>query len=257
MLRLITLDGKTITQSLYQTDPVYPSLSKYINHLKDHLNLNASLAKLDTQGSRFQLLNLLSKNKKYIDFEGAFFIPLYSESEIWGYVKIQNTSSKKPVSSTSIKKALALLNSMVPNSLMTEPSDQKNFNCFTALVLNTQGKNTYRLVIDHFYKDKFVSFINLSEWLNLKQPFSLKYLREFKNSLFYIHELTDLSRSQRTTLALYSMLPKTMKKSSLVLASKKSAEEIKRELVQEKGFLNEFLSKQIDIENKSSLNLNS
>lgn len=255
MLRLITRNGKTITQSLYQTDPVYPSLSKYINHLKNNLKLNASLAKLDTQGSRFQLLKLLSKNKKYIDFEGAFFIPLYSESDIWGYIKIQNPSSD-PISSTSIKKALILLNSMVPNSLMTEPSDQQNFNCFTALVLNTQGKNTYRLVIDHFYKDKFVSFINLSEWLSLKQPFSLKYLREFKNSLFYVHELMDLSRSQRTTLALYSMLPKTMKKSSLVLASKKSAEEIKRELVQEKGFLKEFLAKQIDIENKNSISQN-
>ena len=255
MLRLITLNGKTITQSLYQTDPVYPSLSKYINHLKDHLNLSASLAKLDTQGSRFQLLKLLSKNKKYIDFEGAFFIPLYSESDIWGYIKIQNTSAA-PVSSTSIKKALMLLNSMVPNNLMTEPPDQQNFNCFTALVLNTQGKNTYRVVIDHFYKDKFVSFINLSEWLSLKQPFSLKYLREFKNSLFYVHELMDLSRSQRTTLALYSMLPKTMKKSSLVLASQKSAEEIKRELVQEKGFLKEFLAKQVDIENKNSINQN-
>jgi len=255
LLRLITLNGQTITQSLYQTDPVYPCLSKYINYLKDSLNLSASLAKLDTQGSRFQLLKLLSKNKKYVDFEGAFFIPLYSESDIWGYIKIQNSSSES-VSSTSIKKALQALNSMVPESLLTEPSDQQNFNCFTALVLNTQGKNTYRLVIDHFYKDKFVSFINLSEWLNLKQPFSLKYLREFKNSLFYVHELMDLSRSQRTTLALYSMLPKTMKKSSLVLASAKSVEEIKSELIQEKGFLKEFLEKQIDIADKNSINLN-
>ena len=243
-MRLVSLNGENITQSLYRSHPVYPSIGKYLTHLREDLGLEAEMAKLDSSGSRFALLKALSQGKNYVAFENSIYIPMNSESKLWGFVKLKNS---KKVDISVINKAIKSLKDEVPNNLYSEFEDHNNSR-IVAFVLNVKGADGYKLVLDHFYKDKYVSFINLSEWINLKQPFSLKYLREFRNSLFYIHEVMDLTRSQRATLALYSMLPGTVQKNALVVTSKYSEEQIKKSLSSERGFLAAFLEKKIELD---------
>jgi hypothetical protein len=245
LLRLISLNGENITQSLYRSHPVYPSLGRYLSYLKEDLGVEAELAKLDSKGSRFELLKALSTGKSHVFFENSVYIPMNSESKVWGFVKLKNSSK---ISDQTLQKALLSLNEVVPRNLFSEFEEQDNFNRIVALVLNVRGSDGYKLVLDHFYKDKYASFINLSEWINLKQPFSLKYLREFRNSLFYIHEVMDLTRSQRATLALYSMLPSSVQKNALVVTSKLSEDEIKKSLSSERGFLSAFLDKKVELD---------
>lgn len=168
-----------------------------------------------------------------------------SESRVWGFVKLKNSKS---ADITVINEAVKSLKTVVPCDLYSEFEDLDEQKRLVALVLGVEGTEGYKLVLDHFYKDKYASFINLSEWINLKQPFSLKYLREFRNSLFYIHEVMELTRSQRATLALYSMLPSSVQKNALVVSSKLTEEELKKSLSPERGFLTAFLDKKIELE---------
>jgi len=149
--------------------------------------------------------------------------------------------------------AIKGLNNSVPSDLYTGLEVNYQENRLIAMLLDVKDRSGYKLVLDHFHNDKYCSFINLSEWISLRQPFSLKYLREFRNSLFYIDEIMDLTRTQRTTLALYSMLPLSIQQSSLVIVSKHSESEIKRSLSEEKGFLNKKIElKEIKIKRSLS-----
>ena len=246
MLRLVSLNGEIITQNLYKSHPIYSSIGRYLTYLRKNLGLEAEMAKLDSSGSRFKLLKALSQGKSHVVFEDYVYIPMNSKSSVWGFIKLKNS---KILDAITIKKIIHHLNKAVPNDLYNESKEQKNNNKhLLALVLTANRFNSYKLVLDHFYKDKYTSFVNLSEWINLKQPFSLKYLREFRNSLFYIHEVMDLTCSQRATLALYSMLPSSIQKNALVITSKLSEKEIKKSLSSEKGFLNAFLDKKVDLD---------
>ena len=244
MLRLVSLNGENITQNLYRSHPVYPSISKYLVYIKEALGLEAEMAKLDSSGSHFELLKTLSQGRSHVIFEDTVYIPMHSKSEVWGFVKLKNS---KYIDAAAIRKAVHKLQEIVPHDLYCDLDGSDNKNHLVVMVLDTQGKKGYRLVLDHFHKDKYVAFINLSEWINLKQPFSLKYLREFRNTLFYVHEFMDLTRSQRSTLALYSMLPTSIRKNALVMNSKFSKNEIKKSLASERGFLSAFLDKRIEI----------
>lgn len=244
MLRLVSLNGENTTQSLYRSHPVYPSIGKYLIDLKKNLGVDAEMAKLDSNGSRFELLKALSRGKNYVTFEDSIYIPMNNKNMVWGFVKIKNA---KDLSLKTIMSAIKGLDTAVPSDLYTGLEVNYQENRLIAMVLGVKDRSGYKLVLDHFHNDKYCSFINLSEWINLKQPFSLKYLREFRNSLFYINELMDLTRTQRATLALYSMLPPSIQQSSLVVTSKYTEDEIKKSLSQEKGFLNAFLNKKIEL----------
>jgi len=116
-------------------------------------------------------------------------------------------------------------------------------------MLESSFEKSHRASTSIFQDDKFTSLINLSEWINQKQPFSLSSLREFSDSLLFIPEILDLAANQRAVLALFALLPQELKKSSLIICTKLNDQELTEQLSEEKSFLAAFSDKKKNQEN--------
>jgi hypothetical protein len=241
----VSHNEKKVSQNLYQSHPFYASISKYIATLKSTLKIDAEIALLETGGSRYELLKELAQNETSIVFEGSIYIPLKSKSSNWGFVKLKNSKS---IGEETLEKAINTLTNLIPEESYLNGDEPVNSK--TKIVGSIYGVDpfkAYSLAMDHFNSGSYTSFINLSEWLSEGHSFSLKDLREFKNSFLYIHEFMNLNKSQRVSLTLYSMLPAVLRKNALMLVSEKSELQLKKELVSEKYFLKVIKNKKIDI----------
>ena len=245
MLQLVSHNGKKTSQSLYQSHPFYASISEYINTLKSSLKIDAKMALLEAGGTRFELLKKLTQNKTSIVFEGSIYIPIKSQSSDWGFVQLSNSKS---IDEKTLNKAIDTLIKVIPTESYSSHDQLISSN--TKIVGSIYGVDpfqAYSLAMDHFNTGDYTSFINLSEWISEGHSFSLKDLREFKNSFLYIHEFMNLNKSQRVSLTLYSMLPSVIRKNSLMMVSEKSETEIEKELISEKYFLKVIKNKKIEI----------
>jgi len=245
LLQLVSHNGKKVSQNLYQSHPFYASISEYINTLKSSLKIDAEMALLEAGGTRYELLKGLTQNKTSTVFEGSIYIPLKSKSSNWGFVKLKNS---KNIDEETLKKALSTLTKLIPlesYSNVDEPANSKAK--IVGSIYDIDPFHAYSLAMDHFNSGDYTSFINLSEWMSEGHSFSLKDLREFKNSFLYIHEFMDLNKSQRVSLTLYSMLPSVIRKNSLMMVSKKSELHLEKELTSEKYFLKVIKNKKIEI----------
>lgn len=238
LLQLVSINGTQITQSLYQPNEAHQSIKKCLSFIKNVLHLEANMAKFESTSSSYRLLLDIGQSKKFIEFQGKIFIPARNQQdEIWGFVQIK-ALNKKEISSVKLKKAINAVESIISPNLNSNNATNKNH--FSTLLTNIPAKASYSYALSQYHKSSYSSFVNLNEWISDHQPLSLKDLREFKNSLFYVPEVTKLTTTQRSTLALFSMLPIGLRKSSLILSTELSAESLKNKLQLESGFLGTF-----------------
>ena len=243
MLQLISDHGSTISTGFFQNSINTESLSKCLRYLRNVLALKASVATLDAGSASYQLLSDLSEEKKSVLLRGQIYIPVkWSNQSIWGFIMIDSILEKP--TSVQLKKAIQavqdLLSSNLNQAQLTgSPRDQ------SILLVESSVENSHRVSTGMFQDKKFTAFINISEWITQEQPFTLRSLREFSDSLLFIPEVMELSSSQRSVLALYSLLPDELKKSHLIIATKLSTEDLDTALKSEPNFLKAFADKTV------------
>lgn len=195
----------------------------------------------DSFSASYQLLIQMSETKRMIEFKGKIFLPVLRPSnETWGFIEI-NPVVEKPTPA-QIRKAVQAIKDLIETELAKEESlyIDKGSENYSMLVLESDLEKGHRMSSNIFYNEKYTSFINLSEWINQDDTFSLKSLREFSGSLLFVPEVLDLTTVQRSVIALYSLLPDGLKGSSMIICSKSSYSDLKESLKSEKGFLSAF-----------------
>jgi len=238
LLQLISDHGNTISTGFFQNSSNTESLSKCMRYLKNVLNLDASVATLDANSTAFKLLSKMSEQKKQISFRGQIYIPVKKgNNSIWGFIKIENTRSKP--TSAQVKKGIQAVDDLLSKNL--NYSMQTEVSCENPLmIVESSVENGHRVSTNLFQDNKFTAFINISEWISQDQAFTLGSLREFSDSLLFVPEIMDLSSQQRAVIALYSLLPPELKKSSLIVSTRLSENDLAIALRNEANFLAAF-----------------
>ncbi len=185
----------------------------------------------------------MAETKSFIEFKGKVFIPIsQSDGEIWGFTEI--TCAPNKPTPVKIRKAIQAIKDMIEPELEGRESPTfDNDSNYSILISESDLDGGHRLSSNIFYDEKYTSFINLSEWIQQDESFSLKSLREFSDSLLFVPEVLNLTSNQRSILALYSMLPDQLKKSSLIVCTKESFSSLNSNISEEKGFLSAFATK--------------
>jgi hypothetical protein len=241
LLQLISDHGSTISTGFFQNSSNTESLSKCLRYLRNVLGLEASVATLDASSSSYQILGDMALSRNNISFRGQIYIPVkWEDNSIWGFIKIENILSKP--TSAQLKKAVQAVQDLLGKDL-NPAEDSEWIEDQSLLIVESSIENSHRISTTLFQDKKFTAFINISEWIIQEQPFTLRSLREFSDSLLYVPEIMDLNTSQRSVLALYSLLPDGLKKSSLVIATKLSVEELEISLLGEPNFLKAFANR--------------
>lgn len=246
MLHLISSNGQLTTPSIVAQDESSTSLAKCLRFIRNVLQLEAKLSAFESSSASFQLLQQMSGTQPYIEFKGKIFIPiLRPDAEAWGFLEISPETIKP--SPVKIRKAIQAVKDMIEPHIDDEPSPISEAEIishnFSLLVYNSDLESGHRMSTNIFHEDKYTSFINLSEWLEQDDSFSLKSLREFSDSLLFVPEVFNLNKKQRAILALYAMLPDQLKNSSLVLCTKYSFSELSKSLLDESNFISSFSTK--------------
>jgi len=206
--------------------------------LRNVLGLEASVATLDSSSASYQILGDMAHTQTNINFRGQIYIPVkWKDNSIWGFIKIENILSTP--TAAQLKKAVQAVQDLLGKDLQHFKSSEW-VEDQSLLIVESSVENSHRISTTIFQDKKFTAFINISEWITQDQPFTLRSLREFSDSLLFVPEIMDLTKSQRSVLALYSLLPEGLKKSSLVVATKLSEEQLESSLEQEANFLKAF-----------------
>lgn len=243
LIQLISDHGSTISTGFFQTNQAVTSLSKCLRYIKNIIKLDASMSKFDTNSACYKLLTDMSVQKDFVEFRGRIYLPVKSQNQsVWGFIEI-NCFNEKPTS-VQIKKAVRAAKDILEANLDTrEDVNNKIKSNYSVLMLESSFEKSHRASTNVFQDDKFTAFINLSEWISQKQPFSLSSLREFSDSLLFVPEILSLSATQRAVLALFALLPHELKKSSLILCTKANDTELMSQLADESNFLSAFSDK--------------
>ena len=201
------------------------------------------MAKFNVDSAPYKLLAEMSQKKDFIEFRGRIYIPVTStQNSVWGLIEV-DCFQEKPTN-VQIKKAVQAVKDILEANLdSVNKSEDLNEENYSFLMLESSFEKSHRTSTSIFQDDNFTSLINLSEWINQKQPFSLSSLREFSDSLLFIPEVLDLTANQRAILALFALLPQELKKSSLIVCTKLNAQELTKEFNEEKNFLEAFSDK--------------
>lgn len=241
MLQLISDHGSTLSTSFFKNSSNSESLSKCLRYLRNVLGLETSVATLDTSSASYKLLSEMAVAQQSINFKGQIYIPVkWSDQSLWGFLKIENSLNKPSVA--QLKKAVQAVQDLLGKKL-DQPHEVESLKDQSVLIVESSVENSHRVSTSMFQDKKFTAFINISEWITQEQPFTLRSLREFNDSLLFVPELMELSASQRAVLALYSMLPTELRNSSLVIATKLSVENMTLSLKDEPNFLKAFKDK--------------
>jgi len=253
LLQLISDFGKTISTGFFQNDVNTESLSKCLRYLRNVIGVDATVAAFDAGASSYTLLKEMADGENQINFRGQIYLPVkWSDQSIWGFIKIENIFDDP--TSAQIKKSIQAIKDLLGKNL--KKMNSTNLLSENAcLIVESSVENSHRVSTSLFQDKKFTAFINLSEWIHQDQIFTLKSLKEFSDSLLFVPEIMDLSRNQRNVLALYSLLPSDIKKSSLVVATKLSKEDLGIQLKEETNFLDAFSGKITDGNDHISSNI--
>ncbi len=197
----------------------------------------------DSSSTCYKLLVQMAETKSFIEFKGKVFIPvLQPNGDIWGFTEITCTPEKP--TPAKIRKAIQAIKDMIEPEIEDRNSSILNKDTnYSILISESDLDGGHRLSSNIFYDEKYTSFINLTEWIQQDDAFSLRSLREFSDSLLFVPEILDLTSNQRSILALYSMLPDQLKKSSLIVCTKESFSTLNSNISEEKGFLSAFATK--------------
>lgn len=239
MLHLVQ-NGSLATTMLQNENRAPQAIEKCLRFLKNVLKIDCRLAKFNSSSSTFLLLQNLAQNKDFIELDQASYLSVYkSNGALWGFIEITPQSSIG-LSLAQIKKARQAIKDILEPELI-ETFERNKFNKnYSIFILESDFESGHRVATGLFYNKKFTSFINLSEWLENTSELSLQSLRDFQDSLLFIPEVLNITRSQRAALALYELLPEELKSSSLFICTSATNYELEKNLSDEKGFLSAF-----------------
>lgn len=218
------------------------AVAKCLRFIRNVLQLDVKMGAYETSSVSYQLLTQMAETQSFIEFKGKIFIPILKPNRHnWGFLEIACSPKPTPV---KMRKAVQAVRDMLEPEIASSYEDSlTSENNYSVLILESNIDGGHRMSSSIFHSEKYTSFINLTEWIQQDQSFSLKSLREFSDCLLFVPEILDLTKDQRSILALYSMLPDQLKKSSLIVCTNLSFESLNNTIKDEKGFLTAFATK--------------
>ncbi len=243
MIHVLKNNKTILTNIAYDTTT--QATVKCLHFIKTVLQLDVKMGIYDSSSTNYQALIQMTQTKSFIELKGKIFLPIFKKNKsIWGFIEI-NYKSKKPTL-VKVKKALQTIKDMIEPELETPLNDfSKNNLNYSLLVFGGTFENNHKIASNIFQNKKFTSFINLTEWIQQDDLFSLKTLCEFSDNLLFVPEVLNLNLNQRSILALYSILPDQLKKSSLIACTKTTFKNLSSLIKDEKGFLSAFSKRKV------------
>ncbi len=243
MIHLISNNGTTTANCITYSSSSSQAVTKCLRFIRNVLHLDANLGTYDSSSTCYKLLTQMAETQNFIEFRGKIFIPVLRPStDIWGFIEV--TCSPLKPTSAKIRKAVQAVKDVLEPEIEASPNAALvHEGNYSVLILESNFDGGHRIASSIFQSESYTSFINLGEWIQQEKSFSLKSLREFSGSLLFVSEILDLTKDQRSILALYSMLPDQLKKSSLITCTNLSFESLNQLIGDEKGFLSAFATK--------------
>lgn len=213
--------------------------------------MNAKIGKYESNSDSYRLMLELSKGKDYFSIDRTSYIPIPLGPQFGnlGFVEIKYNHGRAPSIGKleeAIRKAKEVFSEPkilgVPNELSLP---------FSIFMVSSNFGDGAGMANDLFMKLGFTIFIDLSEWFSDQPSTSLKDLTELTNVLFFAPEIMDMSKSQREMIVLYSLLPSSIRRSSLFVHSTHSWSNIKRALGEEPSVLKHLQDIFVSKESKS------
>ncbi len=242
-------NNKTANANVSYNSATAQAVTKCLHFIKNVLKLDIKIGVYDSSCPKYKFLVQTAQTKPFIELKEKIFIPIFAKNRsIWGFIEI-NCKLEKPTP-IKVRKTLQAIKDTIEPELETLLNDFLTDNSnYSLLVFGGKLEKSYKMASDIFHSKKFTSFINLTEWIQQDDSFSLKTLREFSDSLLFVPEILDLKSNERSILALYSMLPDKLKQSSLIICTRVSFKALYSLIKNEKGFLSTFSTKKTPFNN--------